>query len=90
MTVKVHYSTTRALRLNSSAKFNELDQAICKKFGCPTGSLTYYSKKGDGELLEVNDDASMKELTSNLEDGFRLTLWAYDKHEVSCNCKCLI
>ena len=82
MTVKVHYSTTRALRMNNSAKFHELEQGICKKFGCTLGSLTFYSKKRDGELLEVNDDASLKELTSNLEDGFRLTLWAYDKHEV--------
>ena len=82
MTVKVHYSTTRALRINISAKFHELEQGICKKFGCPLGSLTFYSKKRDGELLEVHDEASLKELTSNLEDGFRLTLWAYDKHEV--------
>ena len=83
MTVKVHYSTTRAMRINILAKFHELEQGICKKFGCPGGSLTFYSKKRDGELLEVNDDVSLKELTSNLEDGFRLTLWAYDKHEVS-------
>ena len=84
MTVKIHYSSTRAVRISSSVKFSELDKAICKKFGNPAGSLTFYSKKRNGELLEINDDASLKELTSNLEDGFRLTLWAYDKHEVGC------
>ena len=83
MTVKVHYSSTRALRVSSSVKFSELDKAICKKFGSALGSLTFYSKKRNGELLEVNDDITLKELTSNLEDGFRLTLWAYDKHEVN-------
>ena len=82
MTVKVHYSSTRALRLSSSVKFIELERAICKKFNATSGSLTFYSKKRNGELLEVNDEAALKELTSNLEDGFRLTLWAYDKHEV--------
>lgn len=83
MTVKVHYSSTRAIRVNTSVKFADLDKAICKKFGNPQGSLTFYSKKRSGELLEVNSDATLKELTSSLEDGFRLTLWAYDKHEVS-------
>ena len=84
MTVKVHYSTTRALRMSSSVKFSELEHAICKKFGSSEGTLTFYSKKKSGELLEVCNDATLKELTSNLEDGFRLTMWAYDKHEVFC------
>ena len=65
-------------------KFSELEHAICKKFGSSEGTLTFYSKKKSGELLEVCNDATLKELTSNLEDGFRLTMWAYDKHEVFC------
>ena len=68
--------------MSSTAKFSELEKAICKKFSNAPGTLTFYSKKRNGELLEVNDDSSLRELTSNLEDGFRLTLWAYDKHEV--------
>lgn len=84
MTVKVHYTTTRAMRMNTSISFVQLQQAICKKFGCPENSLTLWCKKKTGDLKEISDEASFKDVASSLEDGFRLTLWAYDKHEVIC------
>ncbi|XP_064396169.1 neutrophil cytosol factor 2-like isoform X2 [Halichondria panicea] len=83
MTVKVHYSTTRALRLSSTSSYNQLEEAICNKFSVPQGSLTLWSIKKNGDRKEVANEAVYKQVVKNLDDGFRLTLWAYDKHESS-------
>jgi hypothetical protein len=83
MTVKVHYSTTRALRVSTSITYQQLQNLICKKFGQPEDSLTLWCKKKNGELNEINCEKMLREVSANLDDGFRLTLWAYDKHEVS-------
>lgn len=82
MTVKVHYSTTRALRLSRSSSYSQVEEAICKKFDVPLGSLALWSIKKNGDRKEVADESVYKEVVRNLDDGFRLTLWAYDKHEV--------
>ena len=47
--------------------------------GCHTGRF----KKGPGELSEITSNASLKAACARLEDGYRLTLWAYDKEQVS-------
>lgn len=39
-------------------------------------------KKGPGELSEITSDAMLKAACSRLEDGYRLTLWVYDKEQV--------
>ena len=39
-------------------------------------------KKRSGELGEIMGDVALRTATTNLEDGFRLTVWAYDKQEV--------
>ena len=88
MTVKVHYSTTRAIRISSSSSFKQLEEAICKKFSVPVGSLTLWSNKKDGDLKEVTDERVYKQVVKNLDDGFRLTLWAYDKQQEVCVCVC--
>lgn len=82
MTVKVHYSTTRALRLSRNCSYIQLEEAICNKFGVPIGSLALWSIKKNGDRKEVANERVYKEVVKNLDDGFRLTLWAYDKHEV--------
>jgi len=82
MTIKVHYSTTRAIRLSNSSTYQQVEEAICKKFEVQLGSLTLWSKKKNGDLKEVTDETVYKEVVKSLDDGFRLTLWAYDKHEV--------
>ena len=45
-------------------------------------------KRRSGELTELSGDSDLKEATQGLEDGFRLTLWAYDHHKV-CVCDCV-
>ncbi len=86
MTVKVHYSTTRALRLSCTCSYSQLIEAICNKFGVPLGYLALWSIKKNGDRREVADESVYKEVVKNLDDGFRLTLWAYDKHEVWSVC----
>lgn len=82
--MKVHYATTRALRVSSSVTYQQLQHLICKKFDSPEDSLTLWcKKKNGGDLYEINSEQVLKEVTSSLDDGFRLTLWAYDKHEVN-------
>lgn len=83
MTVKVHYSTTRAIRMSSRVSYGDLQEIICKKFDLPPNSLTLWCKMKNGELDEVVDDVVLKRVITQLDDGFRLTLWAYDKQEVS-------
>lgn len=39
-------------------------------------------KKRSGELGEITGDVVLRTATTNLEDGFRLTVWAYDRQEV--------
>ena len=82
MTVKVHYSTTRAIRVSTSISFKQLESLICKKFDQEDDSLTLCCKNNIGELIEISDEATLKEACHSLDDGFRLTMWAYDKHEV--------
>ena len=82
MTVKVHYSTTRALRVSLSISYNQLQSLICKKFEQPDDSLTLWCKKKSGDLREITDEKTLRDVSATLDDGFRLTLWAYDKHEV--------
>lgn len=83
ITVKVHYSTTRAVRISSTITYQQLQHLICKKFERPEGSLTLWcKKKQSGELNEIYDEQTLKTVSASLDDGFRLTLWAYDKHEV--------
>ena len=82
MTIKVHYTTTRALRVSSSITYQQLQNLICKKFDCPADSLTLWSKKKNGDLSEIESDQTFKDVSAALDDGFRLTLWAYDKDEV--------
>ena len=81
MTVKVHYSTTRAVRVSSSITYQQLQLLICKKFDRPEGSLTLWCKKKTGELNEIDSEAALKEVSASPDDGFRITVWAYDKHE---------
>lgn len=85
MTVKVHYATTRALRVSVFIGYNQLQSLICKKFERPDGSLTLWCKKKSGDLKEIGDEQTLKEVSASLDDGFRLTMWAYDKHEVGFN-----
>jgi len=83
MTVKIHYHMTRAVRVSYSISYKQLQALICKKFELPDDSLTLFcKKKSGGDLREVVDEQTLKEVATNLDDGFRLTLWAYDKHEV--------
>lgn len=35
-----------------------------------------------GELEQITSDAVLRAALATLEDGFRLTLWAYEKNEV--------
>ena len=45
-------------------------------------SLSHRYKGSDTEeLFEMLGDQDLKEACKNLEEGFRLTLWAYDKEE---------
>ena len=85
MTVKVHYATTRALRVSTSISYKQLQSLICTKFEVADDSLTLWCKckKKIGNMKEINDDQSLKEGALCLDDGFRLTLWAYDKREVN-------
>ncbi len=82
MTVKVHYTSTRALRVSPSILYPEFQALICKKFDCPEDSITLWCKKKCGSLKEINNEESLKVVTNSLDDGYRITLWAYDKHEV--------
>lgn len=45
-------------------------------------SLCRY-KAGNGELEQITSDEVLRTAIGNLEDGFRLTLWAYEKKEVN-------
>lgn len=82
MTVKVHYSVTRALRVSTSITYQQLQNLICKKFDQPEDSLTLWCKKKNGEVNEIKSEQSLREVAASLDDGFRITLWAYDKFEV--------
>jgi hypothetical protein len=42
MTVKVHYTSTRAVRVLYSVQFNQLCQIVCSKFGQQDGGLTLW------------------------------------------------
>ena len=42
----------------------------------------YRYKTASGELEQITSDAVLRTAIGNLEDGFRLTLWAYEKNEV--------
>lgn len=42
----------------------------------------YRYKKRSGELGEITGDVGLRMAATNLEDGFRLTIWAYDRQEV--------
>ena len=42
MTVKVHYTTTRALRVSITTGFSQLLHQVCKKLGRPDNSLTLW------------------------------------------------
>lgn len=44
------------------------------------------SYKKHGELREITSDSELKQALEVLEEGFRLTVWAYDKEEVSLLC----
>lgn len=39
-------------------------------------------KVSNGELQQVTSDVVLRKAVANLEDGFRLTMWAYEKNEV--------
>ena len=39
-------------------------------------------KVANGELEQITSDTVLRTAIGNLEDGFRLTLWAYEKSEV--------
>jgi len=43
----------------------------------------YRYKKRSGELGEITGDVGLRTAATNLEDGFRLTIWAYDRQESS-------
>lgn len=83
MTVKIHYTTTKAIRISKSAGFEELIQAVCEKCEQPKNAITLWYKKGPNELTEITNDASLKTACLKLEDGYRLTVWAYDKEQES-------
>ena len=40
-----------------------------------------YKMGGGDELLQLENDDVLKHALKDLEDGFRLTVWAYDKEE---------
>lgn len=69
--------------MSSQSSYDQLQKTVCKKFDLPPGSLTLWSKKKNGDLDEITDERVYKQVVKNLDDGFRLTLWAYNKHEVS-------
>ncbi len=49
---------------------------------------THRYKQRTGDLGEITNHDTLKEAATSLEDGFRLTIWAYDKQEVcltTCN-----
>ena len=51
-------------------------------------SVTHRYKGSDTEeLFEMQGDQDLKEACRNLEEGFRLTLWAYDNEESKVHCK---
>lgn len=78
--MKIHYNTTRAVRMSPSVKLNQFLHNICKKFDKPDSSLRVCYKK-HGELREITSDSELKQALEVLEEGFRLTVWAYDKEE---------
>ncbi len=67
----------------ASITYQQLQHLISKKFDRPEGSLTLWCKKKSGELNEIESEQILREVSACLDDGFRMTLWAYDKHEVS-------
>lgn len=81
--MKIHYTTTRALRVVHDISFSSLSRLICRKFDRPDNSLVLWYKKPSGDLGEIHNDVLLKAATANLEDGFRLTVWVYDKEEKS-------
>lgn len=82
ITVKVHYSTTRAVRVAATITYKKLLGIISKKFEKEEDSITLWYKGNDTEeLLEMQGDQDLREACRNLEEGFRLTLWAYDSEE---------
>ena len=42
MTVKVHYTTTRALRMSVDVSLDKLTRLVCKKFGQSDASLVLW------------------------------------------------
>ena len=42
ITIKVHYTSTRAVRVLYSIQFNQLSKIICSKFGAQDGTLTLW------------------------------------------------
>jgi hypothetical protein len=69
------------VRVLYSIQFNQLSQIICSKFGAQDGTLTLWYKPAGGELEQITSDTVLRTAIANLEDGFRLTLWAYEKSE---------
>jgi neutrophil factor 2 len=80
ITIKIHYKSTRSIRVASSLSFDKLAHLICKKFDKEDNQLTLWYKDANGSLLEAADNSTYQMLCKDhLEDGVRLTLWAYDK-----------
>lgn len=68
-------SSTCAFTLTSWAQW-------CVRLNGVLSSLCRY-KAGNGELEQITSDEVLRTAIGNLEDGFRLTLWAYEKKEVN-------
>ena len=58
-----------------------LDQWCVRINGVLSSPCRY--KAGNGELGQITSDEVLRTAIGNLEDGFRLTLWAYEKKEVN-------
>ena len=41
-------------------------------------------KASNGELQQITSDVVLRRAVANLEDGFRLTMWAYEIGRASC------
>ena len=50
-------------------------------FVCATYVLCRY-KAENGELEQITSDSVLRTAVGTLEDGFRLTLWAYERSKV--------
>uniref|UniRef100_A0A1X7TTC9 Uncharacterized protein n=1 Tax=Amphimedon queenslandica TaxID=400682 RepID=A0A1X7TTC9_AMPQE len=60
MTIKVHYTTTRAIRVASSISYQKLVHLICRKFDKSDNSITLWFKCSDtGDRIQLTDEKTL-------------------------------